>query len=231
MKENILIARAVRNWTDGIAEVTLVWNTHYSKLRVEYRQVGGGVPDNSTTISDHCVKHWLNRFVRDQTILEPDSYYITVAPGDLWRDIISGILIKSLQSGPKGPKGPKGPSALDDVMESAGLEASNSERTCMILFPNVRWVSEFKRQFEGLKEYRNVHLRASTVESSLKSLALDTLILVGENHSDWNERGEMFARGQLVDSRDSFVINMAQNLGATYDYHLLQNLDVFQPWR
>ena len=89
--QTITIARAVRNWPGGVGEITLVWNVFYSKLGVEYRQVADKATFNSSP-PDYCVKHWLRTFVRDQSQLQADSYYLVDPPCKAWREIIEGIL-------------------------------------------------------------------------------------------------------------------------------------------
>ncbi len=89
--QTIKIARAVRNYPGGVAEVTLVWKVFYSKLAVEYRQVH--VKGNmDTEVPDWCVKNHLRTFVRDQSQLQPSSYYLVAPPVEVWREIIEGIL-------------------------------------------------------------------------------------------------------------------------------------------
>jgi len=87
-KTTVTIARAVRNWTGGIAEVTLVWRPFYSKLGVEYRQVTDRYGAQSNNIHDSSVKNWLWTFIRPQGHLQPDSYYITMEVVREWADII-----------------------------------------------------------------------------------------------------------------------------------------------
>jgi hypothetical protein len=86
------IARAVRNWDGGVAEITLVWNVFYSKLIVEYREEHKTYGARYQEPPDYCVKHWLRHFVRPQGHLQPDSYHITKEPCAAWREIIEGIL-------------------------------------------------------------------------------------------------------------------------------------------
>jgi hypothetical protein len=87
----IKIARAVRNYPGGIGEVTLVWRVFYSQLGVEYRQIA--VKGNmNTSVPDFCVKNHLRTFVRDQSQLQPDSYYLVAPPTEVWREIIESIL-------------------------------------------------------------------------------------------------------------------------------------------
>jgi hypothetical protein len=82
-----LVARAVRNWSGGIGELKLVWKPFYSKLSVEYQQIAV-LGDQQNTVPDECVKAWLRIFIRDQSQLQPDSYYIVEPPNDVWREVI-----------------------------------------------------------------------------------------------------------------------------------------------
>ncbi len=85
------------------------------------------------------------------------------------------------------------------VMELAQKETRDGRRV-MVLFPTPEWRSA------ALPQPENIYLRASTVESGLKSLAIDTLILVGRDHPDWNENGERYARERIRASRHPRVI-------------------------
>jgi len=90
-ERTITIARAVRNWDDAIGEITLVWNIFYSRMEVQYKQVGGRGTFESDP-PDWCVKNWLRTFIRDQDQLQKDSYYLVEPPCEAWREIIEGIL-------------------------------------------------------------------------------------------------------------------------------------------
>lgn len=87
--QTIKIARAVRNYPGGIAEVTLVWRVFHSKLGVEYRQVTD-FGNLQQTIPDWNVKAWLRTFVQGH--LQPDSYYLVAPPTETWRNAIEAIL-------------------------------------------------------------------------------------------------------------------------------------------
>lgn len=80
---------------------------------------------------------------------------------------------------------------MDWAMEVASREVA-AARHVMVLVPNCKWACIAARQYK-----LSVWVRASTVESSLKSVPIDTLILVGRNHPDWNKKGEMYARERL----------------------------------
>jgi hypothetical protein len=89
--KTILVARAVRNWPGGIGELKLVWKPFYSKLSVEYQQIAIK-GDQQNIVPDECVKAWLRIFIRDQSQLQPDSYYIVEQPTKGWREIIEASL-------------------------------------------------------------------------------------------------------------------------------------------
>jgi hypothetical protein len=86
--KTIAIARAIRDYQGGIAEMTLVWRPFYSKLGVEYRQVSNW-GDMSNSVPDQCVKHWLWIFIRPQGHLQSDTYCITEPVVREWADIIT----------------------------------------------------------------------------------------------------------------------------------------------
>jgi len=92
-------------------------------------------------------------------------------------------------------------SLIDKALKLARSEVAN-ERRVMVLFPNSKWRSAALPQSEG------IWLRASTVESSLKSVPIDTLILVYRKHPDWNMKGERYARGKLCTSPSPRVIDL-----------------------
>ena len=91
MNQTIKIARVVRNYPGGIAEMTLVWRVSDSKLGIEYRQVAT-LGNIQTSAPDWGVRGWLWTFVRDQSQLQPDSYYVVDPPTEVWREVIEGVL-------------------------------------------------------------------------------------------------------------------------------------------
>ena len=90
-ESTIKIARAVRNYPGGIGELTLVWNIFYYRLSVQYQQIADK-GNMDTEVPDFCVKNHLRTFVRDQSQLQADSYYLVAPPCGAWREIIEGIL-------------------------------------------------------------------------------------------------------------------------------------------
>lgn len=89
--------------------------------------------------------------------------------------------------------------SIDYAMEIAHGEAAAGNKV-MVLFPNSTWWSA------ALPQPKDIYLRASTIESGLKMVSIDTLILVGHNLPEWDEKGERYARERLRTSRDPRVI-------------------------
>lgn len=67
-------------------------------------------------------------------------------------------------------------------------------RQVMVLVPNSKWICSVLQRYWRTP----ARIRASTIESSLKSLSIDTLILVGQSHADWNKKSEMYARDKVT---------------------------------
>jgi hypothetical protein len=81
----------------------------------------------------------------------------------------------------------------------AQKEAADGRRV-MVLFPNASWRSA------ALPQSENIWLRATTEESSLKSLSIDTLILVAWDHPDWDVGGAQYAKECLRTSREPRIL-------------------------
>lgn len=79
---------------------------------------------------------------------------------------------------------------FDAAMRAASYEIT-AGRTSMVLVPVLKWARTGRQCVDG------IHVRSTDNESGLKSLALDSLILVGPTHPKWCERGEMLARERL----------------------------------
>jgi hypothetical protein len=86
--KDIVIARAVRNFEGGIAEVTLIWRGSKSKLGVEFIAVRNGFDTKRFAVPDHGVQIWLDFFTRDQTQLRPTAYLITTEPSPKWKTVL-----------------------------------------------------------------------------------------------------------------------------------------------
>lgn len=89
------------------------------------------------------------------------------------------------------------------VMAIAKSEAVDGQQV-MVLFPTPEWRSA------ALPQPKDIWLRSSTVESGLKCLPIDTLILVDRSHPDWNINGERYARERLRTSREPRVIHVVE---------------------
>ncbi len=87
---------------------------------------------------------------------------------------------------------------FDDVKRLV-LSELEKGHTVMVLLPNPRLVQQFKL-WTGLREPTgyvcpelrepSVYVRSSTDEYIYMWLPIDTMILVGQNHPDWNTPGE-----------------------------------------
>jgi len=84
----------------------------------------------------------------------------------------------------------------------AGCHEVKQSRKTMLLTPTCSW----SRFAASQRIVAGVHLRASTFEPGLKSLPLDTLILVSPSDPEWNKKGEMYARERLGTSLEPRVI-------------------------
>ncbi len=89
MNKIIKIARAVRYYPGGIAEVTLVWRVSDSKFGVEYQEIDA-LGDMRNTVPDNYVSFWLSIFAQDH--LQPDFYQLVDPPTETWRNVIEAIL-------------------------------------------------------------------------------------------------------------------------------------------
>jgi len=90
--DTIPIASAIRRWPRGGSLCALYWNVRASKLMVCYQEVTDRYRIH--LIPDECVVNWLDHFVRDQSRLQPDSYYIADPPTVEWAAILKLILSK-----------------------------------------------------------------------------------------------------------------------------------------
>lgn len=92
------IAQATRRWErDGHPRkslATLVFDPNYCQFLVRYIEVCLACTNHtkSQIIPSQCTLVWLDHFVRDQSTLQPDSYFITEQPNPNWELIIKEIL-------------------------------------------------------------------------------------------------------------------------------------------
>jgi hypothetical protein len=56
---------------------------------VTYREITAYYKEQQ--IPQHCVKAWLHHFTRNETGLQPDSYYLTKRPSEEWRQAIMTV--------------------------------------------------------------------------------------------------------------------------------------------
>ena len=88
------------------------------------------------------------------------------------------------------------------------LDEAKEGRTTMILFPNKSWAMI---SFEMGQPPETVHLRFADEHTSLRSIALDTLILVAGNDADFDHDGMMIAKEKLRVSASPKMIIIHRN--------------------
>jgi len=84
-------------------------------------------------------------------------------------------------------------------------EEVSEGRNVMMLFPTGVWANEalkVKRDLDG------VHMRFSNRHSGLKSLPIDTLILVAASDGDWDEEGLAYAKERLRSSKEPKTVRI-----------------------
>jgi hypothetical protein len=95
---------------------------------------------------------------------------------------------------------------LKTAFELANGEADAS-RNVMILVPDLSWTGRTTSSLLG-DSRGTVYVRCSTRHSGLKTVAIDTLILVAPNTSTWDAEGEAMAYERLCTSLDPQVIKV-----------------------
>lgn len=97
---------------------------------------------------------------------------------------------------------------MKETLIATAIGLANDEakdgRTVMVLFPDMKWTSTAKR----LRPAERVHVRATTVHTGLKSLLVDTLILVAPDASTWDQDGEAYARERSRASSDPRIVTV-----------------------
>jgi len=87
------IASVVRRWLYGCCRATLYWDVNKSRLSVVYEETTDTPSDyRIEIIPDWCVKNWLDRFVRDESNLNHQSYFRIFPPTPAWAAIIRQIM-------------------------------------------------------------------------------------------------------------------------------------------
>jgi len=75
-------------------------------------------------------------------------------------------------------------------------------RNVMLLFPDRSWTGGAPLMTNPKGSHSTVYVRCTTYLSGLKSVAIDTLILVAPDDPAWDAAGEAFARERLRTSLD-----------------------------
>ena len=100
---------------------------------------------------------------------------------------------------------------LKMALELADREAK-AGRNVMILVPDTSWMWGMCGvcTFAPSGPRGAIYIRCSTCHSGLKSVAIDTLILVASTVPTWDAAGEAFARERLRTSLDPRVIQVKE---------------------
>jgi hypothetical protein len=75
-----------------MAVAELWFDINLCQFRVKYHEQSDMTREQ--WIPEHCTKAWLNHFSRDQSTLQPDSYYITEMRTD-WGDFLKKLVDNS----------------------------------------------------------------------------------------------------------------------------------------
>jgi hypothetical protein len=101
---------------------------------------------------------------------------------------------------------------MNEGMMQEALEVASNEsfdgRNVMILLPSKAWADGHPMTSELSDVHGAIHVRRTTEHSGLKSVPIDTLILVNAGHPDWDIAGEYYARERLRTSLDPDVIRV-----------------------
>jgi hypothetical protein len=99
---------------------------------------------------------------------------------------------------------------LKRAYEMAHDEASGGRNT-MVLVPDDSWIGVVSKTFScPIASHGAIHVRCSTYHSGLKSVAIDTLILVGSTDSAWDVEGMNYAHERLKTSTKPKVIILGE---------------------
>jgi hypothetical protein len=88
---------------------------------------------------------------------------------------------------------------IDMAYDLARWQRANGQKCVMVLFPSIEWR-------HTLCQEEGIYTRFSDVHSSLKSLAIDTLILVGSADDYWDEDGVRRVKERVRISRTSKIL-------------------------
>jgi hypothetical protein len=87
---------------------------------------------------------------------------------------------------------------------------AKAARNVLLLFPDKSWVAGAPLTAPSKDGHGDIHIRCSTCLSGLKTVAIDTLILVEPTASTWDAAGEAYARERLRTSTDPRVIQVGE---------------------
>jgi hypothetical protein len=94
------------------------------------------------------------------------------------------------------------------------FKLANSEaaagRNVMLLFPDRSWTAGAPLMTRPKGAHGVIYIRCTTYLSGLRSVAIDTLILVSPDTSTWDAEGEAMARERLRTSLDPQVIKVGE---------------------
>ena len=94
----IHLATTARNFkkcdTPICGRCLLYFDTRNSKFHIHYTET----PPRSiiNPVPDHCVRAWLKQFVRDQSTLHVDSYYIEKPLAEPWLSVVKELVDKHI---------------------------------------------------------------------------------------------------------------------------------------
>lgn len=92
-------------------------------------------------------------------------------------------------------------------LELAASEAK-AGRNVMVLVPDMSWTCGLPFTIGSRGSRGALHIRCTVCHSGLKSVAIDTLILVASATPAWDAAGEAFARERLRTSLNPQVIQV-----------------------
>jgi hypothetical protein len=94
---------------------------------------------------------------------------------------------------------------IDKAYTIAREERANGQNCVTVLFPSQTWLHTMCHE-------NGIYTRYSDKPSGLKSLPVDTLILVGPTDADWDEHGIRLAKEKLSVSRTATTIYVNEEL-------------------
>jgi hypothetical protein len=90
------------------------------------------------------------------------------------------------------------------------IDEAAAGRNVILLFPDRSWVCGAPLTTHPKSDHGTVHIRCSTFLSGLKSVTIDTLILIEPTADTWDAAGEAYARERLRTSLDPLVIKVGE---------------------